>query len=279
MVKEKSTLAGRAWNFMQPPSACFRCLGNVGNRSEGAPMKSESGQKCSLATAFALGVVHWGQQQRSYLEEIIFLLFFHLYLPNYLTYTTALNPPPPPLHVWVVVMVEWMLLNINHYYVNVCFHGRRSQWEEADLPNCCSPKIAREQLCTSSMRTHSHMLAARRELTYSVTGHQGRLCRCVPLTGSSNSGCLISCSYFTLSHVTFFAVQHTQNTIGYVWKCVCMSLCLSCVQPAFTGYLTCVSKASSLVLCNVDRILISCFADCEVSVNKHRQLALTGDIE
>lgn len=29
-------------------------------------------------------------------------------------------------------------------------------------------------------------------------------------------------------------------------------------------------------LCIVDRILISCFADCEVIVNKHRQLALTG---
>lgn len=57
-------------------------------------MKSESGQKCSLATAFALGVVHWGQHQRSYLNEIHFLLFFHLYLPNCLIYTTALDPPP-----------------------------------------------------------------------------------------------------------------------------------------------------------------------------------------
>lgn len=179
-------------------------------------------------------------------------------------------------------MVEWMLLNINQYHIVVCLHGRRSQCEEADLPNCCSRKIAREQLCTFSVRAHSHMRTCSKEratVTYSVTGHQERLCRCVPLTGSSNSGCLISCSYFTLSHVPFFAVQHTQNTLGYVWKCVCMSLCLSCVQPAFTGYLTCVSKASSQVLCNVDRILISCFADYEVSVNKHRQLALTGDIE
>lgn len=122
-------------------------------------------------------------------------------------------------------------------------------------------------------------LVARRELIYSVTGHQERLCRCVLLTGSSNSGCLISCSYFTVSHVPFFAVQHSQNTLGYVWKYMCMSLCLSCVQPAFTGYLISISKASSQVLCNVDRILISCFADCEVSVNKHRQLALTGDNE
>ena len=43
-------------------------------------------------------------------------------------------------------------------------------------------------------------------------------------------------------------------------------------------YLTCVSKASSQVLCIVDRILISCFADCEVTVNKHGQWALTGYI-
>lgn len=136
--------------------------------------------------------------------------------------------------------------------------------------SCAPPACAHTVTCA---------LAARRELTYSVTGHQEHLCRCVPLTGSSNSGCLISCSYFTLSHVPFFAVQHTENTLEYVWKCVCLSLCLSCVQPAFTGYLTCISKASSQVLCNVDRILISRFADCKVSVSKHRQLALTGDIE
>lgn len=240
-------------------------------------MKSESGQKCSLVTAFALRVLHW--------PKVIFgRNIFSSFLPPVLAQLLDLHHcigHPPPLHVWVVVMVEWMLLNINQYYVDVCLHGRRSQWEGADLPNCCSRKIAREQLCTSSMRAHSHMhtCSKERELTYSVTGHQECLCRCVPLTGSSNSGYLISCSYFMLSHVTFFAIQHTQNTIGYVWKCLCMCLCLSCVQPAFTGYLTCVSKASSPVLCNVDRILISCFADCEVSVNKHRQLALTGDIE
>lgn len=54
--------------------------------------------------------------------------------------------------------------------------------------------------------------------------HQERLCRCVPLTGSSNSGCLISCSYFTLSHVPFFAVQHTQHTLLDMCGSVCACL-------------------------------------------------------
>lgn len=78
--------------------------------------------------------------------------------------------------------------------------------------NSCAPPAC--------AHTVTYALAERRELTYSVTGHQERLCRCVLLTGSSNSGCLISCSYFTLSHVPFFAVQHTQNTLGNVCACL-----------------------------------------------------------
>lgn len=44
---------------------------------------------------------------------------------------------------------------------------------------------------------------------------------------------------------------------------------LSSVHRAFTLHLTLVSTASSQLPFTVDRILISCFADYEVIVNKH----------